>query len=443
MSSSQPQQDPVADARLAAASSVWAYLPWLPLYPLRSNALAVQAMVAIFVAVGSKSLMGIPLLAITAIWTLQYLMQVIQRSANGQATPPTMGGDVVFLDGWRTARALIAPGLLLTALGAAEGVGHGTATRLLLLLAAVAAPAYLFTLAFEDALPRALNPLVWLQLALGFGASYLLSCGLFVLAVWLPQTLAHTVPIWALAAAAIYLAILSAHALGVSAALRREALDLPVRIRKPAEVAAEQELDRRIDLLMLRLEAHLRANDAGGAVAALALEVPQEQRRRLHEILFERLLLRGPPGLIQAEGQYLIEALLEERRAARALDIFEVCDNLQSGFLPDDPARVWALAQAARDAGRDHVLETLVQRGAQTWPQHPVAARLLFLYVCDLSERRGEDARARQLLPRLLADTTHPDHAQFLAFARALERIGAAAGRSIAPGGAPAETQTS
>ncbi len=424
-SSRHPHRNAIADARLAAAPSVWAYLPWLLLYPLYGNALAVLAMIAIFVAIGSNSLLGIPLLAITAIWTLHYLLQVIQRSADGEATPPAMAAEVVFLDGWRTARALIAPGLLAVALVAAEGVAHGALSRLLWLLAIVAAPAYLFVLAFEDVLLRAINPWVWLQLAIGFGSSYLLASGLCMLAASVAAQAVHSG--WLLgpgAAISGYLGVLSAHTIGASAAIRRESLDLPVMIRRPQEVADEQQLERQIELLLLRLEAHLQAGDAAGAVAALALDVPPAQRLRLHETLFERLLLRGTPWLIQAQGRELIAVLLSQKRGARALDVFESCNGLHPGFLPSRPEQALSLAEAAAAAGRERLLDLLVARGRDAWPDDAVAARLLFIRIRDLSERRGDDAQARACLPHLLADVRHPDHARFLALASALQRTG-------------------
>ena len=425
MSSRRPHRNAAADARLAAAQSVWAYLPWLPLYPLHGNALAVLAMVAVFVVIGSKSLLGIPLLAITAIWMLHYLLQVIQRSADGEATPPAMSAEVVFLDGWRTARALLAPAALAVALVAAEGVAHGALSRLLWLVAVIAAPAYLFVLAFEDVLLRAINPWVWLRLAVGFGAAYLLASGLCMLAASAVAQAVHSGwPLGLSAAISGYLAVLSAHAIGASAAIRRESLDLPVMIRQPQAVAAEQQLERQIELLLLRLEAHLQAGDAAGAVAALELDVPQAQRLRLHETLFERLLLRGTPWLIQAQGRKLITELLNQKRCARALDVFEACNGLHPHFLPSHPDQTLSLAEAAAAAGRDWLLDLLVERGREAWPDDRVAARLLYVHIRDLSERRGADEQARAALPQLLADTRHPDRARFLALASALRRLG-------------------
>ncbi|HEY0975168.1 MAG TPA: hypothetical protein VGE57_11800 [Solimonas sp.] len=420
MSGGHPHRDPTADARLAGAPSIWAYLPWVPLYPLRPHGIAVLAMVAAFVAIGSQSLMGIPLLAITAIWMLHYLMQIVQRSAEGRATPPAMGGDVVFLDGWRTARALVGPALVTTAAGALQGGARDA----LWMLAAVAAPAYLFTFAFEDALRRALNPILWCDFAWRLGLlPYALACGLLAGGAWIVLTLAAVWPIWALAAVVAYLAMLSTHLLGASAALRQSALDLPVRLQHPEEVAAEETLERRIELLVLRLDAHLQAGDRAGAVAALGLEVPAHQRRRLHETMFERLLLRRSTDLLLAEGQYLMDVLLEERRFERALDVFEACDQQQAGFLPDAPARALTLAQAAFRSGRTAVLDALVERGIATWPRDVVAARLLYLQIRDLSERRGDDAQAFALLPRLLEAPEHPDRAQFEALAATLQRL--------------------
>lgn len=413
----------VADVRLAGARRLRDYLPWALGYPLGSHALAVAAMIAVFVTLGSRSLVGIPLLAITAIWTLHYLLQIIEQTTQGRATPPPLSAEVVYLDGWRTARALIGPALAMTVAAALEGRAHGAALRLWWTLVLFAAPAYLFILAFEADFLKALNPLRWAQLAWAMGVAYAVPCAALsgvpaVLAYLIPR-----VPI-GLAAAGVFLSMaLAAHLIGVIAVLQRDRIGLSTHLRRPEQQVAEQALDERLSLLLLRLDAHLRAQDVDGAIAALSVEWPAPQRRAFYEALLQRLLLRGQTALIPATGRYLIAALIEARQPARALEVFESCDAIAgSGWLPDTPAQVRVLAEQAIRERLDETLARLVSRAQQRWPDDAAVISLRLLLARDLCERRGEDAAAREVVRTLLPHDAHPEYAQIAALARQLDR---------------------
>ena len=411
----------VADARLAGARRLRECLPQALWYPLGGHALAVAAMVAVFVAIGSRSLVGIPLLAITAIWALHYLLQIIEQTTQGCATPPALSADVVYLDGWRTTRALIGPGLALTVAGALEGAAHGVAQRLWWTLVLFAAPAYLFILALEEDFLKALNPLRWTQLAWSMGAAYVVPCAALLVVPLVLAYLAPRVPLGAVAGGVFLSMVLAAHLIGVIAVLRRDRIGLATRLRRPELQAAEQILEERLSLLLLRLDAHLRAQDVEGAVAALEIEWPAPQRRAFYEALLQRLLLRGQTELIPAAGRHLIAALIEARQPARALEVFESCDAIAgSGFLPDTVAQVRTLAEQAIRERLDGTLTRLLKRAQHRWPDDPACVSLQLLLARDLSERRGEDAAARELVTALLPQRGHPEYEQIAALARQL-----------------------
>lgn len=413
-----------ADERLARASSLSAYLPWLLVYPLRGYGPGLMLMAAAFVALGGESPFGIPLLAITAIWLLHYLMSVVTASSSGRALPPPLKAEVVFLDGLSVARALLGPALVLSGFYALREQGQGGAATALLAGAGFLAPAHLFVLAHEGSARRALNPLVLARTVAGFGLSYLLPASLFAGATMLAPALPAGLGAGGYAAVLVYLALLVAHGLGVAAYRRHDALDLPGVIVAPQQRDAAAQRERQLELLMLRLEAHLRAGDREGAVAALQVEVEPAHRRYFHEALFERLQLKGEARLLQAQGQQLISVLLAERRDPRALEVFETCLAAGSAFLPATAADLVRLAQAAAAAGQDARLEQLWRRGLQALgvsPEAPggePAAVSLQLLLARRRADRGDDAGARGYLKPLLACREHPDYPAIQALAR-------------------------
>src|SRR5690242_4094826 len=91
------ERDHAADRRMAETPSLIAYLPRILAYPFSGYALGALLMFVIFLWIGLHGLAGIALLAITAPWFFHYAEGVIDRTAQGQATPPRFGGDMLFI----------------------------------------------------------------------------------------------------------------------------------------------------------------------------------------------------------------------------------------------------------------------------------------------------------------------------------------------------------
>jgi hypothetical protein len=425
-------QDAVADARMARCGGLLAWLPWALGYPLRGFALPVLLMVTLFTALGMNSrpmtselpMTGIPLLAITALWMLIYLLAIIRHTARGHALPPPLGGEAAFLiAGFRP---LLLPALLLTAYyGVADaraGAAQAVAGLALLVL-----PAHLFILATEDNLWVSLNPLRWLQTAIDIGWAYPAGVVLMGGALAGLGAVSGTLALSTLAAITVYATFLFAHLLGFAGFRRQAQLGLHVEVRHPDAVAREQAHHDALRRLLDDVERTLQVADmtAAARVIERAAAVPLGAVPFFEEV-FERMLRRGPALLIHTAGRRLVSALLALGRTERALEVVEHCLNRHPHFEPEDPAQIEPLARLALERRYQPLFERLLRDIDQRHPGHPVTITARWLQARQQAEQANDEAAALALLRPALAEAErrqHPQRDQIAAYARALERL--------------------
>jgi hypothetical protein len=424
-----PAED-AADARMARSSGVASWLPWLLLYPLRGFGLPVMLMVTAFVTVGMGSrpfveqvpLTGIPLLAITAMWTLIYLQSVIRQTARGHALPPPMSAEVVFLSG--AFQPLLLPALLATAWSSLHPA-HPLAAQALVMLAGAVLPLYLFILATSESLAAALNPLRWLHDARQLGLAYLA----VVLLLWGAQSALFAVSgrigMAAWAALGIYLLLMLAHLLGFVGFRRHQALGLHVEVPNPDAAAREREQEERLQRLQVRIEQCLQRGDTEGAAREIEAEPGGPvSARHFHESLFQSLLARRQALLVHVAGRRLIRLLLAERRAERALDVAEQCIGCHPYLVLDSAEQLETLAGVALQKHYLALFEKLARLIEEQYPESVTAVTVRWQQARYLAEHRGEEAAALSLLRALLPRAQqHPQRVRMEAFLRALEKL--------------------
>lgn len=421
--------DPVADARMARSRGVADYALPLLLYPLGGHCFGVIAMLALFITLSLQTAgtlplglpdAGLPLLAISLIWTLFYLLDVIRETARGHARPPPLRGEALYLA--TGLRPLVLP-LMVGAGWLALRTTHPQAAIALLALSAFVLPAHLFILATEDVLLYALDPARWLRLMGGLGWSYLLPCAALAASVWLLRLAAGWLSGLLLAALCGYLLFAVAHLLGYLGFRRHAELGLALAVKPPDQAAGEQEQIRRQQQLLAGIDAALLAGDETAAIRLIetATGGPVSVRESL-ENLFWSLQHKGLTRLLPVAGRRLIAQLLAEQRHQRALEIAEVCLDLDPRFQPAQIEQLEALARQAI-SGHYHALLMRLLRHAGDGAVDPRWAGLQFLHAQYLAEQRGDDAAALALVEPLLQHRNHPQIARFEALAKALRRL--------------------
>ena len=422
---------PEADARMARSRGLADYWPVLARYPLTGYCGPVILMLVLLITLAMQSSMmlpggipdtGLPLLAISLIWIVFYLIRVIDHTARGYATPPPMGSEALYLAG--AVKPLALPSMVSLSYFALAGM-HKALADVLLAIGLFVMPAYLFIYATEERLASALNPLRWLQVIAVMGLAYLLPCLLLVAGAMLLGRLSSTADVALLVSLCCYGLFGTAHVLGYLGFKRQHALGLQVDVRDPDEVEREQKHAAVLKELLIHVHDWQRDRQEVNAIRAIESHGGGPKDAVLfYEQLFRALLMQGSPTIVHATGRRLIGLLLTTRKPVRALEIAEACITTHWHFTPATPTQLEALLRQAIAQRFDDLYDRLL-KGAEA-DQHstePMWANVQLLRAQHQSEARGDDAGALQLLQPLRAMTRHPQYPVFDRTARTLEAL--------------------
>ncbi len=409
-------EDPQADLRMVSTPQLWLYLPWLLLYPLRGYALFIVIfMGALFWGASSMGLLGIAAAGILFGWMGHYSMGVVSRSANGHATPPPLGTEVLF-QGEKLRLGLMVLYLITLALMGFAATRPGSpAWGLWVLLAGVYLfPAFLASLALQPDLLAAINPFSALGFVWHTGLSYLLACLALTGVVYAGFTLSgHAAGIF-VSMLMIYGLLFICHLIGYVAYHRQDELQLAVAVERPtAESRATVAQAQRLGALLERVDRNLAARDPHAARDAMLAESAADvaSPREFHEQLFDALRLRHQDALSLVQATRLLQLLLREKRVTRALDVYEQCLDFAKDYTPEPPLLA---AQLAEQALREKRMPLFLRIAAavQVKPTGEAAIALQFLkaqaLVAESQGRRDKDAAALALVAPLMAYVSHP-----------------------------------
>lgn len=414
-------RDDAADRRMAETPSLAAYLPRILLYPLSGHALPALLLLAVILWFGLQSVLGVPALAIGAPWVFHYAQGVIEKTAAGGATPPQFGGNMIYLTSWEAFRPLIGVALVATGLWVVRDAGPRPIVAVLA-AGALLFPAFMLVLTIENSVLAALNPLKLVQAMVGVGGAY------FAVSAILAAAAAATVytvgqgQLFMSLLVSIYLWLMSFHLLGYVTYHRADRLGWTVLKAAPTDASrAMDEQAQRLAATIAAIDAALAARNLEAAGKALYGSVGGPADPRLfQEELFEAMEARRRPELVHAQGARLITQLLREKRTGRALEIVTSCFDAHRDFSPERPEQAVTLAEAALGARNEGLFERLTHDAGVRYGAHPAAVSLQFLRAKYFCELKRDDTRAREALKPLLAQSSHPQHRQIVAYARAL-----------------------
>lgn len=390
-----------------------------PLYPLRGAAGAAVAALAVAHALADLIPGIVGWAGSVLVWAsiILYAMECLRRTADGYADPP----EVTLYNNSGPAISMIC--LQVLQLVALFFTAHGQPMLWLLVFALIVLlPAIALSLAFEDALLAALNPVRWATAIGAFGVAYAIPVALGVLEglFYLVQS-SHTgwmarslwfVPV-------VYLCLLQFHVLGALMHRNHERLGHTPDADLLAEASGrnrDHELLQQVDRL------------ASGGQHAHAETLLRERIRERHAPLdvharYRRLLqARGDHDALLAHAQTQLALLLSEDRTRPALGLVRECMEADPKFMPDHPETVARLADAAAAQGMMQLAVRLARGYPNAWPRDPQAPRYGLLAARLMAERLDRRAEAGVLAAKLLrAYASHPMRGDIEAFLEALD----------------------
>ena len=344
-------------------------------------------------------IIGLLLLAIA----YKYAFTILRETANGRLEPP--GGaldvpDTVIL-------GFLAVMLLAIGVTSITAVLVSPQTALWPLIGfTMIIPAIAITLAMDDNLATALNPMTWIGLWSRIGLTYpllgILLFGFHAADLWLAAALGGSLAaeivsqaffawgLFALFHLMGYVLYQHHEALGfepqrhVHARMRPESRDQRLLAEAEAEIADGRPLDAL---------ARLRAEDRERAIDHPA-----------HELLRRLLREHGRADERLDHGRRWLHRLLTEGQARRALGLARECLDLDADFAASLPEHGPLLASQAEALGQFRLATDILAAHRRCHRREPERHRWALLEAGIRSQRLGQDAEARNLLQQSLTE---------------------------------------
>ncbi len=398
-----------------------------PAYPLRGAALATLAALSVAHALVDLLPGIISLAGGVVVWAsiILYAMECLRHTADGYADPP----EITLYSNYGPAVSM----LMLQVLGFIAMVlalKYMPGLWLVVIVLMALLPSIAMSLAFEDHLVAALNPMRWARVMGTFGAAYLVAVavggmedlayvGYIASGGWIARLAWFT--------AVVYLCLLQYHVLGALMHRHHEAFG-----HTPESEVLAQASGRDNDDHLLERARTLSDGGEHHAAEALLRDRLRERLPPLKVFAAHRDLLRqrgDSAALLQAAHTHLAR-LLSEDKLRPALGLIGECIELDPNFLPDQPDSAARLADAAAAQGMNQLALKLARGFPNTWPRDPRAPHYGLLAAQLLHARFQRTAEASVLAGKLLsAYPDHPERARIEAF---LSSLGSASGSGSA-----------
>lgn len=328
----------------------WQALPRIATYPFRGASFGILIAVLLLEGLANLPGFGVVFALLAILLPVKFGMEVLRETANGNLEAPEF--SVNFSDTLVAKFLALAIGSLIAAVSLGLMV-HPLAAIAAFGLLALSMPVMMMTLAIDESLRHAINPLHWGKVIATIGSPYALAATLLATA-WIAG---------GLLTGAAYLAIggflaqllgacirtvfflAACHLLGWLVWQHRDALGFQVA----GPLMSARARFSRDDQLMAAADADLASGDRTGAIARLAADMKERAvRADIHQRYRELLRAEGDtPGLVEHGRQWLHQRLVEDDRRG-AVALARECFELDPDFIamtPDDLADVAGQAE--------------------------------------------------------------------------------------------------
>jgi hypothetical protein len=406
----------------------WNRLREISLYPAHPAALTTIGVLALCHLVTDLPL-GFALDILVWVALYKYAFECLRATANGRMEPPEIAIAVEDSLGWDQIKLQFV--FLIINVAALLWLGPIVAGIVSIVLA-FALPGAIMSLAMDENLLLALNPMTWVAVASRLGWPYVAVAALyFVFNVSKRYAQALVVPILPPVLSEIvfyfmtnYVVVATFHLMGYLIYQYHDVVGYePAPPQQPlsrTKADPDQTLLDEAAELVRDGKPEAAADVLGHAIKGRGgSETMHAQYRKL-------LALLGRRDEQLKHGREWIDVLLAQDKDKRAVDVARDCLEVDPAFELSSPDDVTRVAQKAVDVGSTQVGLKLVSTSIKTHPKHRDVPRNALLAAKVLAERMGKEDVAKKLLDQVAErfpnDALLPDIAAYRAF---LDTIGA------------------
>ncbi len=405
----------------------WERLREISLYPAHTAALITIGVLALCHLVAYLPF-GFVLDLFVWVALYKYAFECLRTTANGHLQPPEIAAHVEDRLGW----AQIWLQVVFFALNIIGFLAFGPLIgSLIAIVLALALPGAIMSLAMDENLPHALNPVTWMEILGRIGWPYLAVAGLqfmFSLSARYAQglVLPFLPPFVSLVVfylIAHYAVIATFHLMGYLIYQYHEEIGFepnaaPLPLRRGSDDPDQAVLDEAAQLV--------RDGDPDAARERIAGQLRMRGGTEALHAQYRKLLALGEHREERLRhGREWISMLLAQDKDRRAVEVARECIGLDPAFQLSSPDEVARVAQKAGDAGASQGALALVSGFHTRHPKHRDIPRNYLLAAKLLAERMGKETEARALLDQLSqAYPGHPLASDIAAYRRFLDKLG-------------------
>lgn len=407
-----------ASAR-TAPPPFWQQLPKVFTYPAHFDALVKIVCFAVAAAIASSFLPLGPLWA-ALVWLafLAYCFGILERTARGHLTAAEVYMNDRVNKDYRPIMQVVIFIIFLALAGVVTVMVGPVAGQVAFFLVSLVIPASIMVLALDERLGPALNPVRLMATIAGIGLPYFALCAFLFLLLessqFLSDALDYVLPEWASEIVAdmisMYFTVSMYYLMGYAIYQNHEALGVDVHV-DPA--AAQQALQKGTKAEAELLGPQTRSLIADGKLEEAAARIESRMRRewennKLHDQYQKLLLLQGQPQAITRHVNEYVPKLMREKKAARAVEVYETARKAVPDLLITDSTIILALATQASELRRDATAFELLKGFDKRFPDSAEIPGVYFLAAKLLLEKHNDYAMAQKIFQHLVKK--YPQH---------------------------------
>ncbi|MBC2711930.1 MAG: tetratricopeptide repeat protein [Desulfosarcina sp.] len=401
----------------------WKRMPQFFLYPFSIRPLLLMIVLSLAAALLTRpGIIGI--LASITVWGLafKYAYAILQSTASGDLTTPKLDaktlsenlGPVVKQIGIYVA-IFMAAGFVFANLGMAGGV-------LFLILATLFLPAMIILLVTTESLIQAINPMMFVTLAIRIGWGYLLMYFFYSILGGAPTLLAHHViqylpgslQLFLFTLAKIYYTFISYHLMGY--VILQYHQDIGYRVdfedfkdQETEENSAMAEANDPETRLLKRVNQLIKDGNHEGALGVIESETKEQgiSHLLLSERYFTLLKMTNATDRMLDHGRSHLDLLVHADKKKEAVDVYIECMSKGPNFSPT-PGALFKLAGWLEETGKNKEAISAFSQLTKAYPQDPLVPKSYFRAAQIFNNRLLNPEKAKKILTGLVKK--YPDH---------------------------------
>jgi len=401
----------------------WKRLPRFFLYPFTARPLLLMVVLSALAALLSGA--GIfGLLTAVAVWgvAFKYAYAVLQSTASGNLTAPKLNGPALYENFGPVIKQVgiyvaifFTAGIVFAKLGMALGIGF-------IVLATIFLPAMIILLVTTESLIQAINPMMFVSLAVRIGWGYLLMYFFYSILGGAPallgrhviQYLPPAMHVFLFTFVKIYYTFIAYHLMGYVILQYHQDIGYQVDFEDFKDERSETDsaspaLDDPDSLLLRRVNQLIKEGNHEGAVNVIESETGAEgiSDPLLSQRYFTLLAMTGARDKLPAHGRSHLDLMVRDDNKAEAVDVYLQCLAVDPNFSPSARA-LFKTGGWLDEAGKSKEAIGAFNKLTKTHPGDPLVPKSYFRAAQIFNERLTNPQRAKKILAGLLKK--YPGH---------------------------------